>query len=245
MRKDKKKVKAKKKTARKKTVSKRKGTKRKGVRHKRSAKKEGVGWFGRIWRLALLIAGVCLGLLVPWTAYLNHQVTTEFEGRKWDLPSRVYSRALDLYPGLPITLNGLELELSIARYLRKTNADRPGLYSVSGNTLEIYRRSFRFHDGVEDALHFSVQFQSGKVGSVSEVGSGKSLDLVRLEPAEIAAIYPLHKEDRTLVRIKHAPPLLLTGLQAVEDRNFKHHPGVDLKGIARAASSVMPVPANW
>jgi len=235
MRKDKKKVRAEKKTARKKTVSKSKGAKKKGVSQKRSAKKEGVGWFGRIWRLALLVAGVCLGLLVPWTAYLNYQVTTEFEGRKWDLPSRVYARALDLYPGLPITLNDLELELSIARYLRTTNADRPGLYSVSGNTLEIYRRSFRFHDGVEDALHFSVQLQSGKVGRVREVGSGKSLDLVRLEPAEIAAIYPLHKEDRTLIRIKHAPPLLLTGLQAVEDRNFKHHPGVDLKGIARAA----------
>ena len=174
-------------------------------------------------------------MLVPWTAYLNYQVTTEFEGRKWDLPSRVYARALDLYPGLPITLDDLELELSVARYLRKTNADRPGLYSVSGDTLEIYRRSFRFHDGVEDALHFSVRLQSGKVGSVREVDSGKSLDLVRLEPAEIAAIYPLHKEDRTLVRIKHVPPLLLTGLQAVEDRKFKHHPGVDIKGIARAA----------
>ncbi len=85
----------------------------------------------------MLVAGVCLGLLVPWTAYLNYQVTTEFEGRKWDLPSRVYARALDLYPGLPITLDDLELELSIARYLRKTNADRPGLYSVSGVTLEI------------------------------------------------------------------------------------------------------------
>ena len=220
----------KKKISRKKTVG-----KKRSARRSPAVNKAVPGWLGRIWRLALLVTGVCLGLLVPWTAYLNYQVTTEFEGRKWDLPSRVYARALDLYPGLPITLKDLELELSIARYLRKTNADRPGLYSVSGNTVEIYRRSFRFHDGVEDALHFSLQLQSGKVGSVRDVKSGRSLDLVRLEPAEIATIYPLHKEDRTLVRINHVPPLLLTGLQAVEDRNFKHHPGVDLKGIARAA----------
>ncbi|MEE8495501.1 MAG: penicillin-binding protein 1B [Xanthomonadales bacterium] len=194
-----------------------------------------MAWIGRIWRLALLVAGVCLGLLAPWTVYLNHQVTAEFEGRKWDLPSHVYARALDLYPGVPITLKDLELELEIARYRRKTIADRPGLYSVSGNTLEIYRRSFRFHDGAEGARRFSVQLQSGKVRSVRDVESGKSLDLVRLEPAEIAAIYPLQKEDRTLVKLKDVPSLLLTGLQAVEDRNFKHHPGVDLKGIARAA----------
>jgi penicillin-binding protein 1B len=54
-------------------------------------------------------------------------------------------------------------------------------------------------------------------------------------PAAIASIYPLQKEDRTLVRIAEVPPLLVTGLQAVEDRHFKHHPGVDLRGIARAA----------
>ena len=123
--------------------------------------------------------------------------------------------------------------------LRDTNTSRMqadrAFNSVSGNTLEIFRRSFRFHDGAEDALRFSVQLQSSKVRSLRDLESGRTLDLVRLEPAEIAAIYPLQKEDRTLVRIKQVPPLLLTGLQAVEDRNFKHHPGVDLKGIARAA----------
>jgi penicillin-binding protein 1B len=65
--------------------------------------------------------------------------------------------------------------------------------------------------------------------------SGSELGLARLDPAEIASIYPLQKEDRTLVNIAEVPPLLLTGLQAVEDRNFKHHPGVDLRGIGRAA----------
>ncbi len=226
---------AKKKSTRRKTARKKTAAKKNVARRNRSANKTGTGWIRRIWRLALLVAGVCLGLLLPWVTYLNHQVTTEFDGRKWDLPSRVYARALDLYPGASITLKDLELELSIAGYRRKTTAGRPGLYSVSGNTLEIYRRSFRFYDGIEDALRFSIQLQSGKVAAVRDVKSGKSLDLVRLEPAEIAAIYPLHKEDRTLVRIKDVPPLLLTGLQAVEDRNFKHHPGVDLKGIARAA----------
>ncbi len=235
MKKGRKTIKAKKKTARKKTARKKTANKKNSTRRNRSGKKTGMRWIGRIWRLALLFAGICLGLLIPWTAYLNHQVTTEFEGRKWDLPSRVYARALDLYPGAPITLKDLELELSIAGYRRKANAGRPGLYSVSGNTLEIYRRSFRFHDGVEDALRFSVSLQSAKVGRLRDVKSGKSLDLVRMEPAEIASIYPLQKEDRTLVRIKDVPPLLLTGLQAVEDRNFKHHPGVDIKGIARAA----------
>jgi penicillin-binding protein 1B len=69
---------------------------------------------------------------------------------------------------------------------------------------------------------------------VVDPDSGRHVDLARLEPAEIASIYPLQKEDRTLVRIEEVPPLLVTGLQAVEDRNFKHHPGLDLRGISRA-----------
>ena len=57
---------------------------------------------------------------------------------------------------------------------------------------------------------------------------------MRLDPAEIASIYPLHDEDRTLVELADVPELLVTGLQAVEDRQFKHHHGIAPRSIARA-----------
>jgi penicillin-binding protein 1B len=222
------------KPAKKKAVAKKPAKKSTGARRRKPAKKTGSGWLGRIWRLLLLAAGVFLGLLLPWVVYLNHQVTTEFEGRKWDLPSRVYARALDIYPGLPLSTEDLELELSVAGYSKAQSASRPGLYRTTTNGIEIFRRSFNFPDGAEQELRFSVRIQGGQVSALRETGSGRALDLVRMEPAEIASIYPLHKEDRKLVRIGQVPPLLLTGLQAVEDRNFKHHPGVDIRGVARA-----------
>jgi len=191
-------------------------------------------WAGRIWRLLLLTVGIVLGVLLPWVIYLNHQVTSEFEGRKWDLPSRVYARPLEIYGGLPLALSDLEVELKAAGYRRENSASQPGSYHVSGNSIEIYRRSFSFPDGPEDTLRFNVVLSGGVVQSATGP-SGQNFDLVRMEPAEIASIYPLQKEDRILVRIEDVPPLLITGLQAVEDRNFKHHPGIDLKGIARAA----------
>jgi penicillin-binding protein 1B len=214
-------------------MSKRK--KKTSARRKKTNRNQSRRWFARIWRLGLLLAGVFLGLMIPWVMYLNYQVTTEFEGRKWDLPSRVYARALDIYPTALLSRSNLELELKAAGYRAGGQASRPGLYSVSGNTVEVYRRSFRFHDGEEEALRFRVKLSGDKVSSVTSLPAGRTLDLVRLEPAEIAAIYPLQKEDRTLIRIEQAPQLLVTGLQAVEDRNFKHHPGIDLRGIARAA----------
>jgi penicillin-binding protein 1B len=192
-------------------------------------------WPARLWRLFLLAVGVAAGLLVPWVLYLDYQVTTEFEGRKWDLPSRVYSRALELYPGALLTRSDLEVELEAAGYHEADRVTRPGQYRITGDGAEIYRRAFRFHDGEEGALHLRVRFAGQAVTSLTDVAGGAAVGLARLEPAEIASIYPLQKEDRTLVRIADAPPLLVTGLQAVEDRNFKHHPGVDLHGIARAA----------
>ncbi len=180
------------------------------------------------------MAGVLLGLLVPWAAYLNYQVTTEFEGRKWDLPSRVYARALELYPGAAIPLSDLEMELKASGYRPAGDTALPGQYRISGNTVDIHRRPFRFHDGAEEARRIRVRISGGKVSALSDPGRGGSIDLARLDPAEIASIYPLQKEDRTLVRIADVPPLLVTGLQAVEDRNFKFHPGVDIRGVARA-----------
>jgi penicillin-binding protein 1B len=192
-------------------------------------------WPGRVWRLFLLVCGVSLGLLVPWAAYLNYQVTTEFEGRKWDLPSRVYARALEVYPGALMTLDDLLVELRVAGYRKVGRVGQAGEYSVNGGVVEIRRRAFRYLDGLEGEQHVRITVTGQSVKSVKAVSNGQELGLVRLEPAEIASIYPLQKEDRTLVQIAEVPPLLVMGLQAVEDRNFKHHPGVDMRGIARAA----------
>jgi len=208
--------------------------KKAAAKRKKSGQSRSRGWIGRLWRFGLLLGGVLLGLLVPWVVYLNYQVTTEFEGRKWDLPSRVYSRALDLYPGAALPIADLEAELKASGYRSSGQASRPGQYRMSGNTVDIYRRPFRFHDGAEEARRLRVRFSGGKIAGVSDLPNGRQLDLARLEPAEIASIYPLQKEDRTLVKVAEVPPLLVTGLQAVEDRNFKHHPGVDLRGVMRA-----------
>ena len=107
------------------TAKKKKTTRKKAPRRKPSRR-----WLGGFWRLGLLVSGVVAGLLLPWVIYLNHIVTTEFEGRKWDLPSRVYARPLDLFPGLALPMSGLLLELKTAGYTRNSSAQVPGTYAV-------------------------------------------------------------------------------------------------------------------
>ncbi len=187
----------------------------------------------RLLKFSLLALGVLAGLFLPWMVYLDHTVKTEFEGRKWDLPSRVYARPLTLFPGQPMTGAFLLRELQAAGYREAAGANRPGSYSRNGDRFTIYSRDFQFADRKQAALRFQVSVGSGEVAGLAD-HRGQAISLARLDPAEIGSIYPLHNEDRSVVRLDQVPPLLITGLQAVEDRQFKHHYGVDLKAIARA-----------
>ena len=81
----------------KKTKSKR----RKPAAKKHSSKKPGI--LRRLFRLMMLLTGLVIGLGVPWVVWLDMQIRDEFEGRIWEVPSRVYARPLSLYAGKPLS----------------------------------------------------------------------------------------------------------------------------------------------
>ena len=182
----------------------------------------------------MLLLGLGIGLGAPWVIWLDIQVRDEFEGRVWDVPSRVYARPLSLYSGKPISKGALLLELKASGYRKLPKTSAPGTYSVNGSSFDVNRRAFVFEEGSESAVRFRLQLNSDSIKSLSTVSGSGDTGLIRLDPAEIASIYPLHDEDRTLVALKDLPELLVTGLQAVEDRQFKHHHGVAFRSIARA-----------
>jgi len=204
-----------------------KGPVKKGVSQKRSL-------FKRLFRLCMLLAGLAIGLGVPWVMYLNMQVQSEFDGRKWDLPSRVFARPLSLYDGAEISKQSLLAELDAAGYEKAASAASSGHFSVNGNHFDIYRRGFTFEDGAEPALRFQLDLVGSRVSALGGSEEITANGLVRLDPAEIASIYPTDDEDRKLIALQDTPELLVTGLQAVEDRQFKHHHGIAPKSIARA-----------
>jgi penicillin-binding protein 1B len=206
--------------------------KRKPAKRKAANKKPGL--IRRLFRLLMLLVGLGIGLSVPWAIWLDIQVRDEFEGRVWDVPSRVYARPLSIYTGKSISKDALLLELKAAGYRQTKSSSGPGTYSINGGSFDINRRAFIFEDGSEPAIRFNMQLRGDVIISVSDVSRPRDPGLMRLDPAEIASIYPLHEEDRTLVALQDVPELLVTGLQAVEDRRFKHHHGVAPRSIARA-----------
>ncbi len=160
-------------------------------------------------------------------------VRDKFSGAKWSLPSHVYSRALELYEGLPLERDELIWELKRLGYRQVPSINGPGQYRLHGQQVDIRSRAFLFWDGEQPLQNIQLKFNQARISKLSNA-RGKALPVVRLEPLMIGGIYPDHLEDREPVSLESLPPYLIESLIAVEDRNFYQHHGISFRGIARA-----------
>ena len=184
-------------------------------------------------RLLIVVALLGVGALGLYAAYLNHIVTTQFEGRRWTLPAQVYAAPLELYAGLGLSGTELEAELRRLQYRQTDDLRRPGTYRKSATRLDVALRAARFADEMRPAQILSVSFAGAAIASLKDA-AGHELPLARLEPLVIGSIFPIHGEDRIVVTPDEVPTLLPAALKAVEDRNFDTHHGVDPLAILRA-----------
>ncbi|MDI9238896.1 penicillin-binding protein 1B [Lysobacter sp. LF1] len=191
-------------------------------------------WRRRLVTWALAAIGLGLGFLIPYTLYLNHEVSERFGQLRWQIPTRVYARPLEVAPGLALDSATLKTELDAAAY-HEGDGVRPGTYSRNGSRWLISSRGFNDVDGQVPARRIEVALSGSKVSSVREAEKKRALKIARLDPARIATLYGQKQEERRLVRLKEVPELLVTGLQAVEDRDFNSHHGIDVSGMVRAA----------
>ena len=193
------------------------------------------GWLFRFSRAVILFAsGLSLGLLGPWAWWLDREVGQRFSDRQWTQASRVFARSLEVYPGRPLSADALVVELE-AVGLRPGDPSAIGRFARNGGRIEAHLPGFVFPDEVLPAQRLSVDFDGSRVRSVRR--GGESLALARLPSAEIGSLMPLDDRDRTLIALADFPPLLVTGIQAVEDRQFAHHFGIDPRGLMRAAAA--------
>jgi len=190
----------------------------------------------RRWLLTGVLAtlGLGLGFLVPYMAYLNHQVSQHFGALQWQIPTRVYARPLQLSPGLAMDAQTLRTELDAAAYRVDGSATQAGTYAQDGNRFVIANRGYTDVDGPVPRRRIEVRLASGRVSSLRDLDNRQALKQARMDPARIATLYGQKQEERRLVRLEEVPELLVTGLQAVEDQDFSRHHGIDLSGMARA-----------
>ncbi|MCU7817774.1 MAG: penicillin-binding protein 1B [gamma proteobacterium symbiont of Lucinoma myriamae] len=220
---------------RKNPVKKQSASRKKASVRKKSAKKSLSGRLGRFIK-KIILACIVFGTLFLsfYTIYLNSIIKDKFEGRRWSIPAKVYARALEVYPGLKITITQFEKELKLSGYRKDKQASTQGSFSRNGQRIELVTRQFKFPDGEEQSHKLRIQFNQTAVTSIYDRLKRKKVSLVRLDPAVIGSIHPKLHEDRLLLSQDEISKKMKNTLLAVEDRQFYQHYGVDPKGIARA-----------
>src|SRR5688572_32288972 len=91
----------------------------------------------RIRGLALRLTAVAFMLAISYGGYLAWQATSEFEGRRWDIPAQVYAAPLELYTGRALSVEDLVAELKRLGYREDPRLIGPGTYRVGLGRVEI------------------------------------------------------------------------------------------------------------
>ena len=206
-------------------------TKKRAKRGRRRSNRSGTQRWKR-WLFLGLVTILLASIL--YVLYLDQVVQSRFQGRRWDVPAKVYSRTLDLYPGARVSFIHLQQTLDGLGYRRVEHPDSPGQYSAFRGRYLVRTRPFHFPDIDRPSDYLEIVMDSLGVSSLKRAGNGDPIGHYRIEPRLIGSLASTQGEDRILLTREELPELLVTGLIAVEDRNFYHHAGIDPMAIGRA-----------
>jgi len=193
-----------------------------------------------LWRHAIGLAAIVMVLFVIGVGIVGYNyvvITRKFDSsRRWDLPSRIYSDATPIIPGLHYARALIEPKLNHVGYHEvKGPLASPGDYRYDGENLEIFLQSFEYPDMEFHGMPVRIEMDGDLVQRITRVEDGITLRAVRLEPELITSIYNDVMEDRLPVSLQQVPGVLVDAIIATEDRDFRHHEGVSITGMLRAA----------
>ncbi|MFI3185627.1 MAG: penicillin-binding protein 1B [Methylococcaceae bacterium] len=202
---------------------------------KKTAPKKPVPKASHWFRSSVLIFIVAFAFMfVSYLGYLDYNVRTQFEGKRWAIPARVYASPVELYAGYNMTAPKFEELLQALHYRLDVNLSSDGTYFKNGSQVSVKIREFTFWDQQQASSVIRVNFNASGITNIVDATQTKDLAIVRLDPVQIGSLYPTIKEDRILIKLEGAPDMLIKGLLASEDRDFYQHIGISFKGIARA-----------
>ena len=191
----------------------------------------------KFWKLIFSV--IIIGGFLAFSIYLirlDNIIREKFEGKRWDIPAKVFARPLELYTNAPVTQTDFSQELGLLGYKSTQNYTKSGSYVVQGNTMYVHTRGFDFGDSTEPEQVLQVSFANDQISDIRAT-KPSSTGIARLEPLLIGGIYPQHNEDRVLIKLDKVPKTLIEALVATEDRNFYSHHGISIRGTARALVS--------
>jgi penicillin-binding protein 1B len=191
-------------------------------------------WVYRHRKPILAVFGGLLLVGVLALASFTARVVARFDGRRWNLPSRIYSDLFVLRLGDGATMTGLTAKLGRLFYQDVDAApERPGHFRREKDALEIRTRGFRYPGRTFAGQRVRIALAGGRVRALTDESGGVVPALI-LEPELLGSVFGAELEDRTVVRLSDVPPSLVDAILVTEDRDFYRHPGVSVRRLLGA-----------
>ncbi|MBI1821227.1 MAG: PBP1A family penicillin-binding protein [Nitrospirae bacterium] len=188
----------------------------------------------KVKKYILIYLAVSLSFLT-YIFYLKIMITTRIEGKKWNLPSKVYSAPFGLYPGQ--TIEGSHIFPRLERlgyHLSSGKISVKGDYSVQGDQIIIYLHDFPYPEEPFQGYVLRLEVDRGKISRISRSDNLEDIYFQEMEPELIAGFFENSWEERMLIKLDEIPPSLVQAVIAIEDERFYQHHGIDVKSILRA-----------
>lgn len=194
-------------------------------------------FFWKFLRGALFLTIIFGVALLFASFYLRNEVIKAIQNRTVASASTIVSRPY------PITGNTNLFSANLLTRLKRLNyqeisftPSKPGEFHRSKTTLEIFLRPVRLVGGnyQKEQLISIAHDDQGVVFEIRDLGLGKILDYVYVEPELLALLGNAEMRESTPKALKSFPDFLIKAVIAIEDERFYSHFGIDPLAILRA-----------
>jgi len=184
--------------------------------------------------LCFLSFVIVIGILLYYL-YLAILIDTRFSGRKWSIPSKVYSDSTLLFPGQQVNRSLLINKLHRLEYRNVARVpESSGEMRIQESSMELYLHDLEMPAKQHRGFPVKIAFRSQEIESIIRRDNGKTLPLLELEPEKIMLFFGPERQQRQLVSIDRVPQNLIQAVLAAEDSRFFEHHGFDFRSILRA-----------
>ncbi len=181
---------------------------------------------------AVLIMG---GGMLLYCLYLSSHIDERFSGRRWSIPSRVFSDVTILYPGQKINRTLFYEKLRRLGYRRVSHEpNSKGEFRTLAASLELFLHDFKVPSRRREGMCVKIRFVEDLIESIINSNNGEPIPILELEPEEVMLFFGHDRERRRLISINQVPQHVIYAVLAAEDSRFYQHRGLDPMGILRA-----------
>jgi len=191
--------------------------------------------YRRVWLGVLAFGCTALIALSLYSVHLYHQVEARFSGRRWSIPSQIFSDVTLLYPGMRINRSLFEAKLRRLGYRAVSRTPRrKGEMRVKPGVIELFLHDLNLPEEARAGYAVRLEFAGPTLAALEPMTPGPSVPLVTLEPELLGSFFGPQREKRELIAIDRMPRHVTDAVLAAEDSRFYHHFGLDWRSIGRA-----------